>query len=291
MAMWKRLIPYWALGAGLLIAMYAWRVHVDANPVALVLPGAKMSTVLSAADARSRRWSLSDAFDVTPSGLILVQSGRAIFNAVTGEPILREQHLDLADFVALGDGIVSVCGGSLCAYSAEGSLEPVMKLPAERMFLGSAGQPDEFYCYHNSSAGADVYLIRGGGAYLKLFHVEGPIFAIAGVVGRVFLAVSNKIVTWKPGEDPSVVVDLKQEAPVTSLAIDSSTGLLFFSVGEGVFAFAEKRVSPVLIGVTGDLRFSNGVLFVKDRTQRAILAVSGMSQAVVADWRKSSSSP
>ena len=181
---------------------------------------------------------------------------------------------------SVGDGIVAISGSWLCSFDA-GRLTHEVQLPAAEMSLASSGEPDSFYVY----GAGDVYEFRSGGSYRKLVHSDRPILALVGHKKRIFFSVWDKVVTWRPGEEqPSVILDTKLGVPITSLALDPETGVLYFSAGEGVLALAEDEVVMVLAGVTGDLLFQGNLLLVKDQRQRSILAVSGTSQAVRRQW-------
>ncbi len=91
--------------------------------------------------------------------------------------------------------------------------------------------------------------------------------------------------TWRSGEEMTAIIDMSKAlgvsaAPITSLAIDPKTGVLFFACGEGVYALSGGNVILLLAGATGDLQFAQDRLFIKDRVQRAILQVDGAVKAV-----------
>jgi hypothetical protein len=256
-------------------------LHRTAAPVGVVhLPGVEISSVLSRQDFKRNNWVPEGQFNVTESGLILLLSRSNIFNVITAEPILEEPRSDITSFCTVSDGIVAVCGDSLCAYDS-GRLLTVATLPSARMSVASSGEQDGFYLYQNLPDGSDVYSFSSGAGYVKLFHISAPVSALTGSGGRVYLATPGRILTWKSGELPYVIFDVGKSVLVESLAFDPDNGILYFSSGEGVFALANGRVLVVLAGATGEIQFSHQVLFIRDRVQESLLAASGVSQAVV----------
>jgi hypothetical protein len=274
----------------LLVAATYWLFWGNAAPaVAMAIDGVQMREVVSARNVIWRGWDLHGAFHVTDHGLILVESGDSIFDAVTGKSVLKQTYGDLRDFCTLGEGMVAIRGQHLCAFDNE-ELIPVLHLESSRMMLASAGIADGFYVYERGAGKGDIYSFRAGQKYQKLVHLDEPVFAVTGVKGRLFFSTWNKIITWSEDEQPSVILDLQaalpptqdkptKTAPVTSLAVDPESGVLYFSSGEGVFALVRDKVVLVVLGATGDLAFSRNVLFVKDSLQRCVLAFTGTSEA------------
>jgi hypothetical protein len=259
----------------------------EPNPVTLAFGDVELAAVVTADEVKRLGWDLQGDFQVSPEGFILLQSGGTIINVAGAEPILTQPRADLKSFCAVGEGVVAVCGSWLCGYNPEnGTLEPAVQLPSDRMLLASAGRADSFYLHENTATGGDIYLFTAGGSCTKLVHTEKPILAVAGQDERLFFSVWSKIFTWKQGEAAVLILDLGQglgtaaTAPITSLAVDPKTGLLFFSSGEGIYALFEGNPVLLLAGCSGDLQFSRGRLFVKDRRQAAILEVRGAAEAI-----------
>ena len=299
----KKLVTLVILGALVAAAVCWWWKRSTAEPppvVVIASSNVRMSEIFSPTQARARGWNLHETFDVTDSGLIVMQSEGMLFNVVTGTPMLKLPQTDLRDFCAFGEGIVAVCGDRLCGYE-EGELVPVVRLPSDAMRLASAGLPDRCFLYQTNASG-DIYLFLAGGSYQKVVHVDEPILAVTGSNGRLFFSTWSKIITWQQGEDAAVILDLQQALadagesgdtppPLTSLAFDPTTGVLYFSSGEGVFALVEGNVAPVLVGANGDLAYSQKVLFVKDALHGSILALVGTSEAAIAAAAKPAHAP
>jgi hypothetical protein len=126
------------------------------------------------------------------------------------------------------------------------------------MSIASSGAPDSVYVYRRG----DIYIFCAGGSYQKLVHVDRPVLAIVGHNERIYFSMWDKIITWKLGEaEPSVILNTKLNVPITSLAIDPDSGVLYFASGEGVFALAENEVVMVMARVTGDLLFADRLSF------------------------------
>jgi hypothetical protein len=251
-----------------------------AEPVSIVLQGVTLSPIVSPRQVSSLGWDLSGKFDVTSAGVLLLQSKGRIYNVMSEQALLTHRDGELRDFTSVGGGIVAISGSWLCSFD-NGQLTREVQLPTAEMSLASSSEPDSFYVY----GAGDIYQFRSGGSYRKIVHADRPILALAGYNKRIFFSIWDKVVTWKPGEEqPSVILDAKLGMPITSLALDPQTGVLYFSAGEGVLALAEDEVVMVLAGVTGDLLFEGNLLLVKDQSQRSILAVSGASQAVKRQW-------
>jgi hypothetical protein len=281
----KGLALYWIVGAILLLSMHVAVTSGHRTAVSLALRAVTLTAIVSPTDARYRGWSLAQGFDVTAQGIILVRDGGSIFNAVTGEVVLKEPNDDLVDFLAIGNGVVAICGRWLCSHN-NGRLEPNVALPSDHMALAATGNANSIYLYESAPNGSDLYLVNKGGGYVKLAHINDAIFSAVGIRDRVFAASGSKVITFRLGSDPATIVDFGHTAPVVSLAADAEKGIVYLSAGEGVFAIAESNIFPVLVGMTGDLRFSGGVLFVADRTQKTLVAVSGASEAIIAMWRR-----
>jgi len=246
---------------------------------AITLRGVKMAAILSPSDFGTRGWNADGGFDVTASGVVLLQTGGMIVNAVTGASVMQRPRADLWSFTTVRDGLVAVCGQYLCTYDG-GTLTPALRLPVPRMTVTRAAIGDTVYLTANTKAGADIYELFPGGSYSKLAHLDQPVFAVAGTEDRVLIASGTSILTCAPGEDPAVIAPLGP-GPVTSLAVDPKTGLVMFSTGEGVFALVNGKVIAVIFGMTGQLHFSGQVLLIEDRIQHTLVAVSGIYEAVL----------
>ena len=277
---WRRFAAYGLAGSVFAVFLV---ISVKTAPniaAAITLRGVKIAAILSPSDFGARGWNADGGFDVTASGVVLLQTGGMIVNAVTGASVLQRPRSDLWSFTTVGEGLVAVCGQYLCTYDGE-TLTPALRLPVPRMTVSRAVTGDTVYLTANSEAGADIYELHPGGSYIKLAHLNEPVFAVAGTEDRVLIASGTSILTCAPGEDPAVIAPLGP-GPVTSLAVDPKTGLVMFSAGEGVFALVNGKVIAVIFGMTGQLRFAGRVLLIEDRIQHTLVAVSGVHEAVFA---------
>ncbi len=255
-------------------------------PVAVKFGKVELAAVLTASEADRYGWKLDGDFQVTPEGRILLQSGGSIWNVLDGKPILTKPRDDLSGFCTVGEGLVAVCGSFLCSYDPErGELESAVQLPSDRVRIAGAGDDQSLYLYDTKDGQGDIYQFTAGGSVTKLVHTERPVLAVTGTGGRLFFSVRDRVMTWRPGEEMTAIVDMGKalgspSAPITSLTIDPKTGVLFFACGEGVYALSGGNAILLLAGATGDLQFAQNRLFIKDRVQRAILEVQGAVEAV-----------
>lgn len=256
-----------------------------ASPIAIHATGTRISVVASRADVRRNGWQLGGRFDVTSEGLVLLESDGAIINVLAESAVLATTRDDLTDFGAVGAGLVAVCGEFVCAYE-DHALIPAVRLPQPGMRLSGSVDGASFLVFSSGPEGGDIFRFDAGGGYQKLVHLSQAISDVIAAGDRVFFAASPRILTWAPGEEVATIASFDDGAPISSLAFDPRSGFLFFAAGEGVFAVAEGDIIPLLGGVTGDLKFSHEVLFVKDLGQSSILAVAGAPQAVLASWRR-----
>ena len=278
--------------ANMIYSFFVHKRQKQGNPVALIFGDYKMGAIVNADQIKELGWSMNGDFQVSDGGFILLQTKDSIVNLIDGEPILSEPRSDLRSFCVVGEGVVAACGKWLCGYDSNaGSLQSIVELPSEKIMLAKSGDPFSFYLYENTDQGGDIYKYSAGGSYSKLLHTERPILAITGYQGRIFFSVWDKIFTWKRGVQVVKILDLAEalnqnsSSPITSLAIDPTTGYLFFSSGEGVYCLANGNPFLLLAGISGDLQFSMGRLFIKDRVQKAILEMDGISKIVYEEVR------
>jgi hypothetical protein len=250
--------------------------------VAITLRGVLFKPLVLPHDIRRLRWHLDGKFEVSRGGALLLLSKGQIYNVLSEAPLLRKRQGKLCDFCAFGDGIVAVSDNSLCSIG-EGELKPEVQLPESGMSIASCSTGDRVFLFK----GGQIYVFRAGGSYVKLLHADKPVLAVTGDGERIYFSIWDKILTWTSGEkEPTIILDSKLNKAIISLALDPHSGILYFGTGEGIWALAEGEAIMLLSGVTGDLVFDRTLLFVKDRSQRSILAVQGASPAVKRQWRE-----
>lgn len=257
-----------------------WYTRRPAPPasdaVVVARRGVTMRQVLSAADAQARGWDLTGPFHVTAGARALLRSGNNLIDVVSGSPLLAAPHPGLHDFCALGPGLVALSGATLLAYDGQ-AFQPVLRLPWADMHLVCGS--DVIYAYGSGGIGGDVFALYPGGTGRKLVHVPEPILALAAAQDqRLYFSIWERIFTWAPGGQPALVMRVAEGAPITSLAFDDATGQLYFAAGEGVFELVDGAPELLVAGATGDLEFFDDTLFVKDRRERAILALSDLAR-------------
>ena len=188
----------------------------------------------------------------------------------------------LSDVAVSENGLVYVADHNRLTLFAGEQLHDLLQgsNPSQGWLLSTYAHTDLYLC-SRKSRGNDSTLfhyntqtkqIRG------LAEFDRPITAIAGVRGGCLVATKNTIYKIFQGDDSAEVISLMvcsvkaQDRQIVSLAADEAQRAVYFTTEDGVWAYVDGHVVP-LLPAGGQLAFAGDTLTLWDNVARQLLQI------------------
>lgn len=221
--------------------------------------------------------SLGDTFvyDVDPAGAVLVLTRDNIYDAggreyLFGEPLKKPGWLTFAGgrllFMANG-GLFAINGKTPAKLLDISLTRRMMAADGERIYLGGV----------TSEGKSLLFLFREGLGHKPLIELDAPIDAMTLARGTLFFSVGKRIYTLKEEGQATLFAQLPDIPAVTSLAVDETQGVLYFSDGDNLYAVRGNDFVLVRQGLGGMLRWKGGDLYLLSWRDRALYRMSGLA--------------
>jgi hypothetical protein len=237
--------------------------------------GATLQSLATPAALAPLNVRLTEQFEVVRSDqIVALTSTGDLVDLTACRRLPAKTPLALTAFTADQQVVIGVRGRRLGWYNGETVVEKI-QLPQEGLTV-VAGAKKRLYLYGTQGSGSVVYLLEQGRAG-KLFEVpDGRISTLTVIGERLFFAVGNSIYTAAEGQRPAVVFVAATAADIRSIAADPRTGLLYFAVGDTVYAMRAGMAISLLRGLEGTLRYAGGALYVLDPWKDSLVTLRGL---------------
>ncbi len=220
------------------------------------------------------------AYDVAPSGAVLVLTGDNIRDAGSGEPLFGAPLRNPAGLSLAGEKLLFLADGAL--YSVEGRApRKLVDVPLRSPVAISDGRSS--YIAGVTGEGRSVlFLHREGAGHKPLLELDRPVDAMAFRRGALLFSAGSRIFALREGGKAAAIAELPGFPFILSLAVDDRDGTVYFSDGDSTYAMHGERFVLVRRGMGGILRFRKGALYLLSLREKAIFRFSGLAEAMSA---------
>lgn len=240
-----------------------------------VSPDVSIEIVPSAKSLANARFS---AFDVSRNGLVVVDTGSAVVDMVSGEPVFTSGET-VRSFAFVGDGLAVIDGaGKFGYYADEGRVRVVGDPPVPEADLAAASDGSRLYFLRGTADGegstpAIVALAAGASSPKVLTGSHEPIGAVGGDSFQTYFSVENSLFQLTTPGKPSLVMTLPEPTQViTGIAVGG--GAVYFATKDAVYTLGEGIALPLAVGLGGDIRIVGSSLYVLEPDQRRIYRIA-----------------
>jgi hypothetical protein len=184
----------------------------------------------------------------------------------------------------MNSGLCVVIRKDMLGWYEDSEIKERIRLPQAGMKIVS-GQKQRIYVYGDKGTGSIIYLLEAGKEIPIIEIPKGSIAAIAAIGERIFYAVDNSIYTVARNEKPGLFFVASGEKQVRSLAVDTQTGLVYFSSGTAVYAARAGSAISIVKGIEGYLRYSGKALYILDPKAGRLVKITGLEKLTIAGER------
>lgn len=224
-------------------------------------PGVVVQIIPSARSLAEARF---DEFDISPAGAIFVTEGSRLLDMMTGDDVFLGGDR-VRSFAFAGDTLAAIDANGRLGYFDEGRFQLVNKdafADAElspssdhtRIFL-SRGSVD-----HDAMAPALISISDGKAPETLTGSIE-PIDAVGGDSFLTYYSVGDALFQLIAPGEPRLMLVLP-DPDRTIVGIAAGGGAVYFSTADAVYTIGDGLALPLVLGLGGELRLSNGRLYV-----------------------------
>lgn len=221
---------------------------------------------------------LGDTFvyDVDPTGAVLVLTRDNIYDAggreyLFGEPLKKPGWLTFA-----GGRLLFMANGGLFAIDGK-TPSKLLDIPLTSRMVTADGER-AFIAGVTAEGKPLLYLYREGLGHKPLLELDTPIDAMALARGTLFFSVGKRIYTLKEDGKATLFAHLPGITAITSLAVDETQGVLYFSDGDNLYAVRGNDFVLVRQGLGGMLRWKGGDLYLLSWREHALFRLRGLAE-------------
>ncbi|MBN1789115.1 MAG: hypothetical protein JW830_01375 [Bacteroidales bacterium] len=227
--------------------------------------------------------SLNASFNFTSRNLILLSSTDQFYLMGWGNlvPFGKKAKPVIGAFAFTPDSILMVIrNNELCYMDSTGNLSFVYKLPGAGMGI-SAGRY-VMYLYERNSAKKKnaLYALARGGKYTKVLEVPRPITSVEEYNGDILFSTENAVLRYNPAtKSLKALATLPDKSAVESIALDPTTGRVYFSAGNLTGAILDNSPMVITDKLGGTLRYANGLIVFNPKS-RLMIRLTGLETAI-----------
>lgn len=269
----------------LLIAV-GWRLGVglsQSHSGIWIAEGARATYVLTPKIAGSLGGPLGKDFEITSSGIVLLQAGTRLI-ALRADSEGREvSAAQLADVPELQSLVLDATGALLITtpnrlgqFSEDADqkvreLIPLAATQGARLVRSSAEGKVYLYGGPSSDKGSAkrIVAISREGQVENVIRAPAPLTAVTETGGTLYFATSNEIYALE-NKALRLVIRVPGKIKIVSLAVPAEGNVLYFSTPDRVYGLKGLVALSIATNVGGTLRLQNGALYILD-AQRGIL--------------------
>lgn len=234
----------------------------EASQLDLTLaPGIAVNIIPSARSLASARF---DRFDISPAGEIFVTEGARLLDMTTGDDVFQSGDR-VRSFAFVADTLAAIdANGSLGYYSDEGFQLVSKDLIAEPVLSPSSDRGRVFITRGTADhdlVSPALVSIRDGQAPEILTGSLDPIDAVGGDSFLTYYSVGAALFRLISRGEPRMLLILP-EPDQTIVGIAAGGGAVYFSTRDAVYTIGDGLALPLVMGLGGQLRLSNGRLYV-----------------------------
>lgn len=232
------------------------------------------------------RDTFTGTMDITANRLVLISSASQFYLVGWGGlvPFGKPVQGSIDAFAFTHDSVLMVIRkDELCWFDSESRLSMLYRLPDEGMGISRG---DRVMYIYNAAGKTDkfaLYVIAQGGVYSKLMEMPSPISGVTEL-GNSLLFSSGSILfdfDLKTRELKAVTV-LPAEKQIKSFAVDKTTGRIYLSAGNEIYALKDKGAVLISDDLSGTLTFFGDGLIVFNPEEKSIIRIIGLEDEITA---------
>lgn len=219
------------------------------------------------------------SFDITPEGVILLQTQGNIFDLGGETFLLKEAWLGLETFGASEGGLIRTISNQRLGVYQDARILELLPLPTPgmRIAIGSAG----IYLYGGDfPPNNTLYFYEGSFTMIKLLETPRPISALTTAGQRIFFAMGQGIYTVRPGQAIRLLFLMPNLSLIESIAVDPEGEVIYFSSGGSVYALKEGVADLIAQKVGTTLKVHRGALYIWSPGDGQLLKLSGIENVL-----------
>ena len=233
--------------------------------------------------------SFISTIDVTASKLALISSKDQFYLVGWGGllPYGKQVQGDISSFALTHDSVLmTIRNSELCYFDSEGKLSLLYSLPDAGM---SISRGDRVMYIYNSSGGTEnysIYVVAQGGMYTKLLEMPAPVRSVVEGNNSVMFASGSVLYDFNLKErELKAVTVFPADMEISSVAVEKSSGRIFISAGNAIYALKDNGAVLVSDDLSGTLKCHEGGLMVFNAGEKTIIRITGLEEYIAGDAR------
>jgi len=221
---------------------------------------------------------LGDTFvyDVDPAGAVLVLTRDNIYDAGGREYLFGEALKKPGWLTFAGGRLLFMANGGLFAVDGK-TPSKLLDIPLSSRMMAADGER-AFIAGVTSDGKPLLFLFKEGLGHKPLLELDAPIDAMTLARGTLFFSAGKRIYTLKEDGQATLFAHLPGIPAITSVAVDETQGVLYFSDGDNLYAVRGNDFVLVRQGLGGMLRWKGGDLYLLSWREHALFRLRGLTE-------------
>lgn len=221
---------------------------------------------------------LGDTFvyDVDPAGAVLVLTRDNIYDAGGREYLFGEALKKPGWLTFAGGRLLFMANGGLFAVDGK-TPSKLLDIPLSSRMMAADGER-AFIAGVTSDGKPLLFLFKEGLGHKPLLKLDAPIDAMTLARGTLFFSAGKRIYTLKEDGQATLFAHLPGIPAITSVAVDETQGVLYFSDGDNLYAVRGNDFVLVRQGLGGMLRWKGGDLYLLSWREHALFRLRGLAE-------------
>lgn len=233
--------------------------------------------------------SFISTIDVTASRLVLISSKDQFYLVGWGGllPYGKQVQGDISSFALTHDSVLmTIRNSELCYFDSEGKLSLLYSLPGPGMSISRGDRVMYIYNSSGSTENYSIYVVAQGGMYTKLLEMPAPVRSVIEGNNSVMFASGSVLYEFNLKErELKAVTVFPADKEIRSVAVEKSSGRIFVSAGNSIYALLDNGAVLVSDDLCGVLYCHGGGLMVFNPEDKTIIRITGLEEYITGDAR------
>lgn len=244
----------------------------------IVAPDVTVQILPSAASLAAARF---EAFDVSPSGAVIVSTGSRVVDMESGEDVFKSREA-IKSFAFVGGSLAVIDARGQLGFYEAGGVHLVGEPPIPEARLTASSDRTRLF-FRRGSYNADgeipaLMSMRKGSTPEVLTGSYSPISAVGGDSFQTLYSDRNALFQVITPGHPSLMFVLPDPAQtVTGIGVAGTA--VYFATEQAVYALDEGLAVPLVIGLGGDLRIVGEALYILEPKHGRVYRIALMKSS------------